>query len=158
MKTGSRDGLDVLYDDEAELLLAERERVYARRGLILEAFRGGGLSKRPFLPPGLWMIYHTNQRVVGLRDPKASSKEGQEGYAGTLQAIDRTRYLGPKAEESLLEYFEFPLRDVEKVSKRSRKHLQMVVRSDAERYLLRFRPWGAACRAFSVLLRQKRRA
>lgn len=157
MKTGSRDGLEVLYDGKAELILAKRERVYARRGLTLEAHQGRGLSKKPFLPSGLWMIYYTNQRVVGLRDPEREADEG-ETYAGTLRAVDRSRYLGPKVEDSILEYFEFSLRDVEKVNKRSRKHLRMVVRSEAERYEFRFRPWGAACRAFSVLIGQKERA
>ncbi|MFQ5907882.1 MAG: hypothetical protein ACE5JE_03510 [Thermoplasmata archaeon] len=156
MKTGSEEGLDVLYDDTAELILSERERVYARRGLTVEALQGRGLSKKPFLPPGLWMIYHTNQRVVGLRDPKREV-EGEEGYAGTLRAVDRSRYLGPKVEANILEYFEFPLRDVAKANKRSRKHLRLVVRSEGERYEFRFKPWGAACRAFGVLLSQKRR-
>lgn len=153
MKTGSQDGLDVVYDDEAELILAKRERVYARRGLTLEALCIGGWSKKAFLPPGLWMIYYTNQRVVGLRDPRVPPEEA--GDAGTLRAIDRTQYLGPKVEDNVLEYFEFPLRDVEKVKKGSRKHVRMFVESGEEHYEFRFRPWGAACRAFSVMLRQQ---
>lgn len=157
MKTGDADGLDVLYDDEAELILANRERVYARRGLTLTALRVAGLRNEPLLPSGLWLVYYTNQRVVGLRDPTSAPPAGEgEIYAGTLQAIDRTRYLGPKVEDQILEYFEFPLRDVMKVKKRSRKHLRIFVRHGKERVEFRFKPWGAACRAFSVLIQQQK--
>ncbi|MDX1535120.1 MAG: hypothetical protein R3291_05825, partial [Thermoplasmata archaeon] len=144
----------VLYDEEAELILADRERVYARRGLTMEAYKGTGLGRKPFLPPGLWLIYYTNHRVVGLRDPEGSVPE-DEAYAGALRAIDRTQYMGPRVKDHVLEFFEFPLRDIGKVNKRSRKHLKMVVRSEGDRYEFRFRPWGAACRAFSVLISQK---
>lgn len=157
MKIGSKEGLDVLYDEEAELILAKRERVYARRGLTMEVFRGTGFGKKPFLPSGLWLIYYTNQRVVGLRDPEGSVVE-DEAYAGTLRAIDRTRYLGPRVRDHTFEFFEFPLRDIGKVNNRSRKHLRMFVKSNGDRYEFRFKPWGAACRAFSVLLSQKKRA
>lgn len=157
MKTGSEEGLEVLYSQEAELILAERERVYARRGLTVESFRRSGFGRKPFLPPGLWLIYYTNQRVVGLRDPERSVPE-DEAYAGTLRAIDRTQYMGPRVKDHILDYFEFPLPDIEKVSKRSRKHLRLVVRSSGDRFEFRFRPRGAASRAFSVLLAQRQRA
>ncbi len=157
MKIGSEEGLDVLYDEEAELILAERERVYARRGLTLESFKKTGLGRRPFLPSGLWLIYYTNHRVVGLRDPEGSVPE-EEAYAGTLRAIDRTRYMGPRVKDHIFDFFEFPLRDIGKVTNRSRKHLRMVVQSNGDRYEFRFKPWGAACRAFSVLISQRKRA
>lgn len=157
MKVGSKEGLEVLYDEEAELILAERERVYARRGLTLEAFKSKGFGREPFIPAGLWLIYYTNHRVVGLRDPEGAVPE-DEAYAGTLRAIDRTQYLGPRVKDHILEFFEFPLRDIGKVNKRSRKHLRMVVNSNKDRYEFRFKPWGAACRAFSVLINQKQRA
>jgi hypothetical protein len=157
MKVGSKEGLEVLYDEEAELILAERERIYARRGLTLEAFKRAGFGREPFLPPRLWLIYYTNHRVVGLRDPEGAVPEG-EAYAGTLKAIDRTQYLGPRVKDHILEFFEFPLRDIGKVNKRSRKHLRMIVQSNGDRYEFRFKPWGAACRAFSVLISQRQRA
>ena len=157
MKIGSEEGLDVLYNQEAELLLAERERVYARRGLTLETFQKIGFGRKPFLASGLWLIYYTNHRVVGLRDPEASVPE-DEAYAGTLQAIDRTRYMGPRVKDHIFEFFEFPLRDIGKVTNRSRKHLRMVVQSNRDRYEFRFKPWGAACRAFSVLISQRKKA
>jgi hypothetical protein len=34
----------------------------------------------------------------------------------------------------------------------------MVVQSKGDRYEFRFKPWGAACRAFTVLLAQKQKA
>jgi hypothetical protein len=157
MKIGSEEGLDVLYDQEAALILAERERVYARRGLTVEAFKRTGFGRKPFLTSGLWLIYYTNHRVVGLRDPERSVPE-EETYAGTLRAIDRTRYLGPRVKDHIFEYFEFPLRDIGKVNNRNRKHLRMVVQSKGDRYEFRFKPWGAACRAFTVLLAQKQKA
>ncbi len=157
MRIGSQEGLDVLYDQEAELILAERERVYARRGLTLESFKRTGFRRKPFLPSGLWLIYYTNHRVVELRDPEGGIPE-DEAYAGTLRAIDRTRYMGPRVKDHIFDFFEFPLRDIGKVNNRSRKHLRMVVQSKGDRYEFRFKPWGAACRAFSVLLAQKQRA
>ena len=157
MKIGSEEGLDVLYDQEAALILAERERVYARRGLTLESFKKSAFSRKPFLPSGLWLIYYTNHRVVGLRDPEGSVPE-DEAYAGTLQAIDRTRYMGPRLRDHIFDFFEFPLKEIGKVNNRSRKHLRMVVQSNGDRYEFRFKPWGAACRAFSVLISQKKKA
>lgn len=160
MKTGDEDGRGVLYDTEAQLILAERERIYARRGLTLEAYRKTGLlGKEPFLDHGLWYIYYTNQRVVGLRDPSIPPEEQNEAlYAGTLRAIDKTRYIGPKLEDPTLAYFEFPLTGIAKVKKRGRKHLALVVRDHKGKYEFRFKPWGAACRFFSVMLRKEEQA
>lgn len=156
MRTGTKEGLHDVYDEEAQLILADRERIYARRGLTLETYRRGFLQREPFLVPGLWYIYYTNQRVLGLRDPSLSPEEQtEERYAGTLRAIDRTRYLGPKVEDPVLEFFAFPLTEIAKVQKRGRRHLTLVVQDEAARYEFRFKPWGAACRFFSVLFRRE---
>lgn len=160
MDLGAEEGRGEVYDDRAQLILAERERIYARRGLTVEAFtRKRLLGKDPLLETGLWYVYYTNQRVVGLRDPNAPpDEEHEELYAGTLRAIDRTRYLGPKLEDPTLRYFQFALRDIDKVKKRGRKHLRFLVDDEEGRYEFRFRPWGAACRFFSVLLRKEEQA
>jgi hypothetical protein len=153
MKLGDADGLDVVYDDEAQLILSERERVYGRRGLTIEAYELGRLTRKPLFESGLWMVYHTNQRVVGLRD---MTQKEEEVYLGTLRPIDRTRFIGPQAEEHhVLKYFEFPLKDIIRVDKAGNRFLKLVVQSDDGRYEFRFRPWGAACRFFSVLLQKE---
>lgn len=153
MRTGDADGLDVVYDDEAQLILSKRERVYGRRGLTLEAYRIGRIGRKPLFESGLWMVYYTNQRVVGLRD---MTQKEEEIYLGTLRPIDRARFIGPQAEEHhVLKYFEFPTKDIVKVDKAGTKFLKLMVESEDGRYEFRFRPWGAACRFFSVLLQRQ---
>jgi hypothetical protein len=153
MRVGDVDGLEVVYDDEAQLILSERERVYGRRGLTIDAYEVGRLSRKPFFETGLWMVYYTNQRIVGLRD---MTKREEEVYLGTLRPIDRTRFIGPQAEEHhVLRYFEFPLKDIVTVDKSGNKYLKLVVASEDGKYEFRFRPWGAACRFFSILLRKE---
>ncbi|MFQ5838380.1 MAG: hypothetical protein ACE5HJ_06320 [Thermoplasmata archaeon] len=153
MKTGDADGLDVVYDDEAQLILSERERLYGRRGLTVDAYELGFLNRKALFDTGLWMIYYTNQRVVGLRD---MTNREEEVYLGTLRAIDRSRFIGPQGEaHHVLRYFEFPLKDIVKVDKAGNRYLKLVIQSEDRRYEFRFRPWGAACRFFSVLLRKQ---
>lgn len=153
MKFGDADGLDVVYDEEAELILSDRERLYGRRGLTVDVLEGGFLRKRPLVTSALHMVFYTNQRIVGLRD---MTSQEEEVYLGTLRAIDRDKFLGPQAEEHhVLHYFEYPLREVVAVRKRGRRHLRQIVQDGDRRYELHFRPWGAACRFFSILLRKE---
>ncbi len=153
MKVGDVDGLDVIYDDEAQIILSERERLYGRRGLTTDAYEVGTLSKRPLFTSDLYMVFYTNQRVVGLRD---MTLHEEQLYLGTLRAIDRSKFLGPQAEEHhVLRYFEYPLKEVVNVSKVGRKYLRFLLTSSEKRYELHFRPWGAACRFFSILLRKE---
>lgn len=153
MRIGDADGLDVIYDGEAELILAERERLYGRRGLTLDLYEQGRLSKNPVFTDALWMVFYTNQRIVGLRD---MTRQEEAGYLGTLRPIDRTRFLGPQAEaHHVLRYFEFPLRDIQGIGSHRRKSLWLRVADDDGRYEFRFRPWGGASRFFSILLRKE---
>lgn len=150
---GDADGLDVVYDQEAQLILGERERLYGRRGLTLDAFEGGRFKKEPLFLSSLFMVFYTNQRVIGLRD---MTKQEEELYLGTLRAIDRDKFLGPRAEEHhILSFFEYPLREIVAVRKAGKRYLRQVVKSDEKRYEFRYRPWGAACRFFSILLRKE---
>ncbi len=152
MKFGDADGLDVIYDEEAELLLSERERLYGRRGLTIDVYEGTFLRRRPLLTSSLYMVFYTNQRIVGLRDMTTSE---EEVYLGTLRAIDRDKFLGPHAQEHhVLSYFAYPLREIVGVKKRGRRHLKQFIQDGERRYEFRFRPWGAACRFFSILLRK----
>lgn len=153
MKFGDVDGLGVVYDEEAELLLSERERLYGRRGLTIDAFEGGFPRRRPLLTSSLFMVFYTNQRIVGLRDLTAQE---EEVYLGTLRAIDRDKFLGPRAQaHHVLSYFAYPLREIVGLRKRGRRHLRQFVQDGERRYEFRYRPWGAACRFFSILLRGK---
>ncbi len=150
MRIGDADGLDVVYDDEAQVILSERERLYGRRGLTIDAYEVGTLSRKPLFVSGLYMVFYTNHRIVGLRDV---AQQEEEVYVGTLRAIDRSRFLAPEGEHHVLEYFEYPLREIVSVSKAGKKHLRFLVESGGRRYEFRFKPWGAACRFFSVLLK-----
>ncbi len=153
MRTGDADGLDAVYDEEAQLILYDRERLYGRRGLTVSASRVSGLTKTPLIEESLWMVFYTNQRVVGLRD---MTQLEEEMYLGTLRPIDRTRFVGPKAEaHNVLRYFEFPSREIIRVGSHRRKYLWLLVDSEKGRYQFRFRPWGGASRFFSNLLRSE---
>ncbi len=149
MRIGDVDGLDVVYDEEAQLILSERERLYGRRGLTTSAHEVARLAKRPLFGQGLWMVFYTNQRVVGLRD---MTQTEEETYLGTLRPLDRTRFLGPQREaHHVLRYFEFPSKDILKVGSHRRKYLRLLVSHEDGRYEFRFRPWGGAARFFSNL-------
>ncbi len=153
MRFGDADGLEEVYDEEGQLILAERERMYGRRGLTIDAYEVGFLSRKPLVDMSLWMVYYTNQRVVGLRD---MTEREEEVYLGTLRPIDRSRFMGPQADaHCVMKYFEFPTKDIERVKKSGKKCLSLFLRGEDHRYEFRFRPWGAACRFFSVLLRKE---
>ncbi|MCJ2519602.1 MAG: hypothetical protein LN412_01460 [Candidatus Thermoplasmatota archaeon] len=153
MKIGDRDGLDAIYDEEAQLILSNRERLYGRRGLTIDAYEVSLLTRKPLFVDSLYMVFYTNQRIVGLRDMTEKEKEQ---YLGTLSPIDRAKLVGSLGEEHhVLSYVEYPLMEITRVSKVGTKYLRLMVGSDDRSYEFRYRPWGAACRFFSILLRKE---
>lgn len=153
MRIGDRDGLDAIYDEEAQLILSNRERLYGRRGLTVDAYEVSLLTRKPLFVDGLYMVFYTNQRIVGLRD---MTQTEEEQYLDTLRPIDRAKFAGSLGEEHhVLSYVEYPLMEVTRVSKVGTKYLRLMVASDNRRYEFRYRPWGAACRFFSTLLRKE---
>lgn len=150
MRIGDANGLDLVYDDEAQLILSERERLYGRRGLTIDAYQVARLAKKPLFDQSLWMVFYTNQRVVGLRD---MTQTEEEVYLGTLRPLDRTRFIGSHSDaHHVLRYFELPSREILKIGSHRRKYLWLLVGHDDNRYEFRFRPWGGASRFFSNLL------
>ncbi len=154
MRTGDANGLDVIYDDEAQLILSDRERLYGRRGLRVEAYAVARLTKKPLVEESLWMVYFTNRRVVGLQDLTHGE---EERHHGTLRPVDRARFMGlPVEAQKALRYFELPFEDILRVGTRRRRYLWIRVQTQDEAYEFRFRPWGGASRFFSNLLTQTR--
>ncbi len=148
MKMGGAEGLGKVYDEEGKLIFDPGERMYGRRGFALAIDRGGGLVRKSMMEQAQWLIYYTNQRIVGLRDMSAQEASG---YLATLRPFERSRFEGEGAEQlRVMRFFEVPLKEVVRAQRR-RRDTKIVVQPQ-EPLTLTFEPGGPAARFFSRLL------
>ncbi len=121
--------------------------MYGRRGFLVTFEEGGtfGGSKQM---PLQWLLYYTNQRVVGLRDPKASEVED----IGALRPFERQDYAG--GGPGVLEYFALDLEEVKRAERR-RRDVRLVVSDASGSNILSFEPLGGAARFFARLVSEK---
>lgn len=148
MLRGAADGRGVLYDFEGKLIFREAERMYGRRGFLV-SFEGSG-DRAGASGAQQWLLYYTNQRIVGLRDPTAPEVED----IGSLRPFERQEYgsRGPQ----LLEYFSLELPEVARAERR-RNDVRIHLAKGAGIRTMTFEPLGAAARFFSRLVDEKGR-
>ncbi len=147
MRRGSTDGKGTLYDFEGKLIFNEGERMYGRRGFLI-TFEGKGLGGGPKAKPLQWLVYYTNQRIVGFRDPTAPEVED----IGTLRPFERQDHGtgGP----IILEYFNVGLDEIKRAQRR-RNDVRIEVAEGKATQPVVFQPLGAAARFFDRLVGER---